>query len=80
MDQVIFWGGVAAVCVVFWLARRIATRLDWTQRKLTLYVLVTWPFVPLILDNKGIGAGIAVIGFMMAIPLFFAVLTAPDKP
>ena len=72
-------GVAVAVCVGTWLAYLFALRLNRPQRKLMLYLLVFAPFVPLAAENKGIGAMIAVYGFMLAIPAFFAVLMAPEK-
>lgn len=68
-----------ACAIAFWLARRFATRLNWPQRKLLLYLLVCAPFLPLA-AGKETGAGLAMIGFLLALPMFFAVLLAPDKP
>lgn len=74
------WIAVLLICIgSSWLARRFAIGLNWTQRKLMLYILVFAPLIPLAADSKGIGATIAIIGYLAAIPSFFAVLFAPDK-
>ena len=74
------WIAVLLACgVAFWLSRRFASGLNWTQRKLMLYILVFAPFVPLAAENKEAGALAAIIGFLVAIPSFFAVITAPVK-
>lgn len=76
----VVWIALILICAVAtWLARRFATKLNWPQRKLLLYILVFAPLIPLAADSKEVGATVAIIGFLVAIPSFFAVLTAPDR-
>ena len=80
MNQVVGLGVFVTVCAAtFWVARVLAARLDWMQRKLTLYALAFGGTFALLAANKAMNDAVLVASFMALILSFFAVLTAPDK-
>jgi hypothetical protein len=80
MDPAVVWIGMLSICAgAFWLTRKFAMRLNWTQRKLMIYMLAFAPLIPLAADGKGIGGSITIISGLLVIPAIFAVILAPVK-
>jgi ABC-type Co2+ transport system permease subunit len=65
------------LAVVFWGARRLATKLNRLQRKRALYIVSIGSFIVLVVARTQLSDAVVAGGLLAAIVSLFAILTAP---